>query len=291
MAADSSAPAPKAEAKASLGALQLWSGVATMIGLASDFMRPIGPFALIIFVIFLLATLGLLFGGRAAKGKMPWASQYARYSLVGAVVFGLVVVLQMATSTTEAGEPERGFVASVVPPLAGVQAAVLDVEAAPADEFEAAMRSALKEKDETERRSLARKALTSEDAGFRQTATEKFYLDGDPVLRRQAVIGIFASRRNDTLPVVVIESESNDPELAKRLIGKGLYIYSTDTEVGSVSASFLNARTSGTIALTGINFSVGNTGTLRLAAADDFTLKGTYEETSGAKADVQILLN
>jgi len=274
-----------------LGALPLWSGIATIFGLASDFARPIGPFALYLLILFALVCAAAFAASRYLPAQRVRALSIAKYALVGSIVFGLVVALQVMTK--DAGEPDvdRGFLASVAPPLAGVQDAVLSVEAEPADEFEAAMRRALKEKDETERRTLARTALTSDDAAFRQTAIEKFYLSGDPVLRRQAVIGIFAARRANTLPIVVIEAEGNDPDLAKRLIGKGLYLYSTDTEVGAVSASLLSARTSGTIALTGINLSVGNSGVLQLTAEDDFSLKGTYEETTGAEVQVQILLN
>lgn len=274
-----------------LGALPLWSGIATVVGLASDFARPIGPFALYLLILFALVCLGAFALSRFVPAAKARSLSIAKYALVGSVVFGLVVALQVATKDDAEPDVDRGFLASVAPPLASVQEAVLPVESEPADEFEAAMRSALKTKDETERRTQARKALSSEDAAFRQTAVEKFYLSKDPVLRRQAVIGIFVARHRTTLPLVVMEAEGNDPDLARELIGKGLYIYSTDSEVGSVTAQMLNSRANGTIALTGINFSVGNSGVLSLKAEDDFTLQGTYQISSGATAKVQILLN
>jgi len=276
---------------AGLGALPLWSGIATVVGLASDFARPIGPFALYLLVLFALVCAGAFALSRFVPASREMGRNIAKYSLVGAVVFGLVVVLQVATKDNTEPDVDRGFLASVAPPLASVQEAVLPVEAAPADEFEAAMRGALRSKDDTEKRALARKALASEDAAFRQTAIEKFYVSKDPGLRRQAVIAAFVARYRDTLPVIVLEDQGNDPDLARSLIGKGLFLYATDPETGAVSASFLSARTDGTIALTGISLSVGNSGVLSLKAEDDFTLQGTYQIASGAKARVQILLN
>ncbi len=274
-----------------LGALPLWSGVATMFGLASDFARPIGPIALYLFILFLLVCVGSFVASRRMPAFREWGGRAAKYSLVGAIVFGIVVALQVSTKDADQPDVDRGFLASVVPPVASVQSAVLDVESEPADEFETAMRQALKAKDETERRSLARKALASEDPSFRQTAIEKFYLKGEPELRRQAVIGIFASRVRTSLPILVVEAEDNDPDLAKQMIGKSLYIYSADKDVGSVSAAFGNQRVEGTIARSGVNFSVGNGGVMDLKTADDFSLTGTYQENTGAKVHIQILLN
>ena len=182
-----------------------------------------------------------------------------------------------------------GVIASNVGFVESVQATVLPTEPEVKDEFDAALRRAMREKDEIEKRAAARFALTSEDKMFRQTAIEKLYLSKDPALRRQAVIGIFAERQRSSLPIVVIEDEGNDPELAKSMNGKSFNIHSVDSEVGAVAGA-IQYSGNGTIALSGITFAHPY-GVYNLVAEDDFTIRGTYTDSKGAKVKVQILLN
>lgn len=272
-----------------LGALPLWSGVATVVGLASDFAQPIGPFALWLLIAFLLVAAGSAIAWRFVPALKGTAGNFAKYSLVGTIVFGLVVVLQQFSGSEDLPGTERGFLAAAVPPVASVQSAVISVESEPVDDFDAALRRALKVDDEIEKRAAARFALTSEDKMFRQTAIEKLYLSKDPALRRQAVIGIFVERQRSSLPIVVIEDESNDPDLARSMNGQSLNIYSVDSEVGAVTGA-VRYNVSGTIALTGITFA-HTYGVFNLVAEDDFTIRGTFTDNKGAKVRIQILLN
>lgn len=272
-----------------LGALPLWSGIATIVGLASDFAQPIGPFALWLLIAFLIVAVGSAIAWRSVPAMKATAGNLAKYSFVGAIVFGLVVALQQFSGSEDAPGTERGFLAAAVPPVASVQSAVISVEPDPVDEFDAALRRAMREKDEIEKRAAARFALTSEDKVFRQTAIEKLYLSKDPALRRQAVIGIFVERQRSSLPIVVIEDESNDPDLARSMNGQSLNIYSVDSEVGAVTGA-IRYSVSGTIALTGITFA-HSYGVFNLVAEDDFTIRGTYTNNKGAQVRIEILLN
>jgi hypothetical protein len=272
-----------------LGALPLWSGIATIVGLASDFAQPIGPFALWLLIAFLIVSVASAIAWRSIPALKATAGNLAKYSIVGAIVFSLVVALQQFSGSEDAPGTELGFLAAAVPPVASAQSAIISVEPAAVDEFDAALRRAMREKDEIEKRAAARFALTSEDKLFRQTAIEKLYLSKDPALRRQAVIGIFSERQRSSLPIVVIEDEGNDPELAKSMNGKSLQIYSVDSEVGAVTGA-IHYSVTGTIALSGITFAHPY-GVYNLAAEDDFTIRGTYTNNEGAKVRIEILLN
>lgn len=254
-------------------------------------IRPVGPFALYLLILFVLICIGGFIVSRTVPAAKKTGISIAKYTLVGAVIFGLVVALQAMTKDEDSPDVDRGFLASVVPPVASVQSAVLTVEADPADEFEAALRHALKSKDDIEKRTSARLSLKSEDSAFRQTAIEKLYLSKDPTLRRQAVLAIFAARGRDGLPVIVVDDETNDAELATDLIGKTISFYQVDTEVGALTG-YLGYRFDGTVALNGISLAVGSSfAIVRLTAEDDFTLRGTYTGKSGGTVKIEVLLN
>ena len=115
-------------------------------------IRPVGPFALYLLILFVLICIGGFIVSRTVPAAKKTGISIAKYTLVGAVIFGLVVALQAMTKDEDSPDVDRGFLASVVPPVASVQSAVLTVEADPADEFEAALRHALKSKDDIEKR-------------------------------------------------------------------------------------------------------------------------------------------
>lgn len=272
-----------------LSATQTWGLYPLIMGLASDFMSPLGPFALIFFLAFAAASAVGFYLANRKKKPVAMADRVAKFSLIGVAVFGLILVLQATAGKSNEDGKALGVIASNVGLVESVQSAVLPIEPEAKDEFDAALRRAMREKDEIEKRAAARFALTSEDKVFRQTAIEKLYLSKDPALRRQAVIGIFTERQRSSLPIVVIEDESNDPELARSMNGKSLNIYTVDSEVGAVTGA-IHYSVNGTIALTGITFA-HSYGVYNLVAEDDFTIRGTYTDSKGAKVRIQILLN
>lgn len=279
------------EKSSGLGALPLWSGIATIFGLASDFAQPMGSYALWLLIGFGLLTLIAFILWRAVPAIKAPAGNAAKYSLVGAVVFALVVGLQQFAGSEDAPGTERGFLAAVVPPVASLQEAVINVEPAARNEFEVAMRAALKETDESERRQLARKAMQSDDPVFRQTATDRFYRSGDAILRRQAVISILADRKDQKLPVMIVADESNDADLARQRTGATYEIKEVNEDTGAIDGWYHGYRMQGTAGTRGVSFAEGNIGSIELTPTDDFTLRGTLTNPRGATIQVEILLN
>ncbi|MFN4025649.1 MAG: hypothetical protein ACK4MQ_12535 [Hyphomonas sp.] len=274
-----------------LSAVQTWGLYPLVMSLASDFLSPLGPVSPGIFILFLLLAGAGFYLSRNKPATLPWSAQAMKFSLVGAAVFAVVIGLQLTTAKQDADGNNIGVVASYVPGVAAVQSAVLPVEAEPKDEYEAAMRAALRAREDSDRRDFARRALASEDAAFRQTAAERFYLSGQPVLRRQAAITLIETRGRVAMPIVVVEAEDNHPDAVTRLMGKSITVSRVERETGALSASILGYGSSGTVGQTGVNFSISNFGVLDLKFTDEFTLRGTYRETSGASAEVEVLLN
>jgi hypothetical protein len=100
----------------------MWGAAATVVGLASDLLRPLGNFALYLFILCVLGAVALLVMARR-KPKMKRAAGFAG---IGALVFGLVTLLQAMAPTDESGV-KRGIIASTVAPVAAAQSAVLDL--------------------------------------------------------------------------------------------------------------------------------------------------------------------
>jgi len=274
-----------------LGALPLWGGVATVFGLASDFARPIGPFALYLLILFAVACIASFAMSRTVPAARHAGSDIAKYTLVGVLIFTVVVALQVMTKDEAEPDVDRGFLASVVPPVASAQEAVLTVEAGPVDEFDAALRQALRAKDDLEKRTAARLALSSVEAEFRQTAIERLYRSKDPTLRRQAVLAIFAARGRNGVPVVVVEDEGNDPNLVSMLTGETITFTNVDTEVGKLDG-YIHKPYDGNVALNGITLAISyQEAVVKLVADDDFTLRGTYTHKDGASVKIEALLN
>lgn len=274
-----------------LSAVQTWGLYPLVMSLASDFLSPLGPVSPGIFILFLLMAGAGFYLSRNKPATLPWSAQAMKFSLVGAAVFAVVIGLQLTTAKQDADGNNIGVVASYVPGVAAVQSAVLPVEAEAKDEFEAAMRAALRARDDGERGQQARLALSSEDPMFRQTAAERFYLSSQPVLRRQAILSMLAARGRTPLPILVIEAEDNDPALANQMMGRTVTFSSVDTATGALRASAFSRTTSGTVNQSGVSLTVAGAGAFDLQATDDFNLDGTYRNNAGASVRVRLSLN
>lgn len=100
----------------------MWGAAATVVGLASDLLRPLGNFALYLLILSVLAAIALLLAAR----RKPAVRKYAGFAGIGVVVFGLVTLLQIVTPVDDSGV-KRGFIASTVTPVGAAQSAVLDL--------------------------------------------------------------------------------------------------------------------------------------------------------------------
>lgn len=274
-----------------LSAVQTWGLYNLIMGLASDFLSPLGPVAPVLLCLFIILGGAGFYLSRNKPATLPWSSHVMKFSLVGTAVFAVVIGLQMTTAKQDADGNNIGIVASYVPGVAAVQSAVLPVEAEPKDEYEAAMRAALRARDDAERGQQARLALSSEDATFRQTAAERFYLSGQPVLRRQAILSMLAARGRTPLPILVIEAEDNDPALANQMMGRTVTFGAVDTATGALRASAMNRSTSGTVNQSGVSLTVTGAGAFDLQSTDDFNLEGTYRNNAGESVRVRLSLN
>lgn len=282
---------PPGQRAGMLSAVQTWGLYPLVMGLASDFLSPLGPVSPGLFIVFLLLAGAGFYLSRKRPATLPWSAHVMKFSLVGAAIFAVVIGLQMTTAKQDADGNNIGVVASYVPGMASVQSAVLPIEAEPADEYEAAMRAALRAREDGDRSQQARLALSSEDAMFRQTAAERFYISGQPVLRRQAILSMLAARGRTPLPILVIEAEGNDPALANQMMGHAVTITSVDTDTGALRASAFSRTTSGTVNQSGVSLSVTGAGAFDLQATDDFNLDGTYRNNAGASVRVRLSLN
>jgi hypothetical protein len=282
----------------SLASLQLlhamWGAAATVVGLASDLLRPLGNFALYLLIFCGGATIALfVLSLRKAELKTSM-----RFAAIGTVVFGVVWLLQVAAPTDESGV-KRGFIASAVAPVAAAQSAVLNVPppvprvaapvasqaapaaapastvevkpevppAAPVDvwmppetkepaDFNNALQVATSNPDAGNRVRAARFALSSPDAAFQSAVIERLYRAPYSELRQTAIAGIFLARAGRaTFPLLVVDAEGNDPALVNQLQGASLYVTRVDEVTGGVAGVFVNAGVNGSVTRTGITFS------------------------------------
>ena len=315
----------------------MWGAAATVVGLASDLLRPLGNFALYLLILCVAAAGALLV---LARGK-PAMKKYAGFAGIGVVVFGLVALLQAVTPVDESGV-KRGFIASTVTPVGAAQSAVLDLPppvrrdadvavaqsqpvaatpavstpaAAPAPapapsaslqiwmppatreaaDYTSALEVALSNADAGNRVRAARFALGNADAAFQTAAMEQFYRSPHVELRQAAISAIFQSRTGRAqFPVLVVEGEGNDPELANALQGASLYVARVDEVTGGVMGSFAGSTLNGSITRSGISFSTTLPGrgsaTLSLQPTDDFALAGTLRSQDGKSVRIQLPL-
>jgi hypothetical protein len=273
----------------------MWGAAATVVGLASDLLRPLGNFALFLLVLCVVAAVALL----AMSRRKPELRKFAGFAGIGAVVFGLVTLLQVMAPADESGV-KRGFIASTVTPVAAAQSAVLDlpppapraasaapqvqpVAADPATQapapvaaaapsapvqiwmppetkepadYSSALEVAVSSADAGNRVRAARFALGSADATFQAAAIEQLYRSTHAELRQVAIIAIFQSRRGRShLPLLVVEGEGSDPELVNALQGASLYVQNVDEVTGGVGGNFAGSTLNGSITRSGVNFS------------------------------------
>lgn len=274
-----------------LSATQSWGLYPLVMGIASDFLAPLGPFAPVLFVLFVLGSAGGFYLSTRKDNPIAWAARAAQFCLIGAAVFGVILVLQAAAGKTDADGRPLGVVASTVGVVESAQSALLNTSAEPTDEFGAALRDALRAKESSDKVANARKALASEDDIFVQSAVEKLYASGDDVLRQQAIIALFESRAGGAaMPIVVIEDQANDPEIAQYFAGGGLRITRVDAASGGVRGAVHSRSFNGTIGRSGVNLTLTGAGTFVLYATDDMRLTGTYATASGV-VKVAVLLN
>jgi hypothetical protein len=272
----------------------LWGAAATVVGLASDLLRPLGNFALFLLVLCVGATLTLYLLSR----RRPQLKRSVIFAAIGAAVFGMVSILQALAPSDDTGVA-RGFIASTVTPVAAVQSAVLNVpppaaraavsvapptkpEVAPAPavpkpavpssvpvgvwvppatkegaDFDSALQVATADADAGNRVRAARFALGSPDPAFQSAVIERLYRAPYPELRQTAITAIFQARTGRAqFPLTVVDAEGNDPELANQLQGASLYVTRVDEVTGGVSGILAgNNPLSGSVTRTGITFS------------------------------------
>ncbi|MES1199446.1 MAG: hypothetical protein ABUS48_05630, partial [Pseudomonadota bacterium] len=297
----------------SAAAFGVWSGGATLLGLAGDLAQPLGQIAVFLLGFAIIATVvcGAL---SLVPGLRKLLLTPAIFSAIGACVFGLVVFLQHATHSDEAGA-NTGFVAKVVPVAAQVQVAVFKptavatqsappaattVEApaaSPSATLLAQLNASLASGDPSEQIRGAREAIASSDAAFRAAAIDKIYRTGDPALRQIAVVALLKDHAVADIPVIITAGTGQSPDLATQLQGRSLDFTNVtgagvDANSGIVHFGFCGAAGTGMVTRSGLNMTwpCGDAMSVDLHPTDDFRLVGEAHSSTGRVVTVELRL-
>lgn len=303
----------------SLGA-SLAAGVTALIGAVSaDLLQPMGPVALALFAVFVVVGV-LTFLLSLLPPLAGVLRPIAGFALASALAFGAFTALQFHLAPQPSGH-ERGFLATTLSPLAGVQKGALsllhhtvgedeeiaipfDPAAAPAPELSAAekaiaaLNKGLASPDPADRLRAGVEVLGDENDAVVAAAVDKLYRTNDPALRQLAVKRLLSMRRGARMPLLATASSPETQGFANALQGVGLTIRALNETSGAFDGG-LCAPTgmAGTVNRTGVTIAarckIGdaehNT-VLVLQPTDDFRLVGDARNDMGQSVKVELPL-
>lgn len=296
-----------------VGASIAGTATALITAITADLLQPFGPFAMALTGVFgVVAVIAVLLS--LLPPLTGLLRPLAGFAIVSAIVFGAFAGLQNFVAPKPAG-PTQGFLASILPPAADVQALALaaltpkqDVAVEPAgivaptlSEAQQAMQdlaTGLGSPDPAERLRAGLNALASEDDAVVAASVDKLYRTNDPALRQIAVKRLLAMRRGARMPLLAVAATPDAQPFANALQGVGLTIRSLNETSGAFDGG-LCAPTgmAGTVNRGGVTISarckVGpddrNT-VLVLQATDDFRLVGDARNDAGQSVKVELPL-
>ena len=271
--------------------LGVWSFIALVLGIVSDFSQPLAPVATsllgLALLVFVLSVAGLFvprFQSAAALGTV--------FSGVAVVIFGLIVFGQGTIAPAGEGR-ERGLAASYIDPLAATQNAILPVS----DDQRTMMRfsSAIGQGSDTMRASAARAIITeTQDPMLRRGMIEMLYDTARPSLRQTAIILAMRARQGSDLPII---PQDDGSAFARSLTGTTFHISRVDEASGGLNLVSSARQGDGTIARNGVTLSLfyrDSEGIVPmqvvLVPQDDYELVGEARLTSGQSAKVSMPL-
>ncbi len=254
--------------------MSFWGTGSLVAGIASDLAKPVADLAGFFFLVFAIACGVAVYLGFVRKPELPIAKTAAGALGMGVGVFGFFMVASAVATPGNLGE-ERGFIASVAPPLAAVQTAVLPLTPVEKDLLQFTTQIS---KGDPEARSAAARAglTTTEDAPLRRAMLERTLRSGDANVRQAGIAQAIEDRGRGSIPV--LPNARDRAALATFLTGAQLAFRGFDpvtgTGYGSLSAGGGNR---------GMNAVVANG---RLIATSQYLRDGAWKD--GLVIDVAV---
>lgn len=301
----------------SLG-VSLAAGLTALIGaVTADLLQPMGPVALALFAVFIVVGV-LVFLLSLLPPLAGLLRPVAGFTLASALAFGAVTALMFHVAPQPSGH-ERGFLATAVPPLAGLQKSALALlhqsvganeappfdpaatpapELSPAEKAMEALSNGLASPDPANRLRAGVEVLGNENDAVVAAAVDKLYRTNDPALRQLAVKRLLSMRRGARMPLLATASTPETQAFANALQGVGLTIRALNETSGAFDGG-LCAPTgmAGTVNRTGVTIAArckigdGDHNTvLVLQPTDDFRLVGDARNDMGQSVKVELPL-
>jgi hypothetical protein len=285
----------KLESLEKSGGYIAWTFGATAMGLASDLARPVGNFAPLLFALSaVVAVITYRLSRRPRSARRT--KDLFHFSLVGSVVFLLIWVPEFFTGRNSA-VPPRGVLATNVGAIGRLQTAILPLDSSVKAIYR--LDDQLKNPNQPERYAAVRDALKTKDDAFRREVLEIVMRSGDPRLRQIAILRIMAIRTGQQMPILATTS-SGESDLTRSLIGATMYLTRVD-EAGSGFTGGLRAGSdfmlNGTVATDKVVIATSSPltrgkdrMTMELTLNNEFQLVGPARTSSGQSATVTIPL-
>lgn len=292
---------------------------AVLVALAADLLQPLGPFALVLAVLFagvaiVSGVLALFPPTRGLFGTL------LVFSLISLAAFGGIFGLQRFAPPADDGV-RNGFFTTLVPPARGFQhlllseaprwdgrpapapAPVVEIVAAPPplpastvalQNITAALASA----DPAERLRGSVVALAEKEPAVLAAVIDKLYRSTDPAVRQLAVKRLLAQRRGTRMPLLAVAANPESQAFANTLQGVGVTVRTINETSGAFDGGLCAASgMAGTVNRTGVTISakckVGDADrntVLVLQPTDDYRLVGEARNDQGQTARVELPL-
>lgn len=210
-----------------------WNTAVFVTGFASDIATPIAKWSLPILVLFLIATAAAAYF--AFIRKMRFAQQMVGTLGLGALVFAVLVVSQMATPGGLG--KERGVIAAIAPPIAAVQTAVLPMS--PVEKELLILSTQINTGDAEARSAAARAAFTDpeQDKAIRRAKLERILRNDDVNIQQAGLVQALADRAGAPLSIIPAEN-APEGDLRTQLIGAQVAFQRVNVETGALYGVF-----------------------------------------------------
>lgn len=271
-----------------------WTFGATAMGLASDLARPIGNFAPLLFAVSAVVAVITYRLSRGPKSARRTKDLF-HFSLVGSVVFLLIWVPEFFTGRNSAGPP-RGVLADNVSTIGRLQTAILPLDSSVKALYR--LDDQLKNPNRADRYAAVRDALKTKDDAFRRQVLEIVMRSGDPRLRQIAILRIMAMRAGQSMPILATAS-SGESDFTRSLIGATMNLSRVDEAGSGFAGSLITGfyvNLNGTVATDKVVIATlsplnrRDRMTMELTLSNEFQLVGPAKTSSGESATVTIPL-
>jgi hypothetical protein len=211
--------------------MSFWGTGTLIAGIASDLAKPVADLAPFLLVAFLVGAAAAAWATFVRRPPLPMARTALGVLGIGVAVFGFFI-LARTFATPEGLGQERGFIASVAPPAAAVQTAVLPLSSV--DKELLKLSSRISTGDPEARSAEARTALAATaDPPLRRAMLERILRSSDPNVRQAGLVQALADR--GSAPVPVIPETGAETVLATLLTGGQLSFTQVDVVSGGAS--------------------------------------------------------